>query len=215
MGNTGDWSDNNGGPEFMALRANVRRKRREIRRDLTPRQNYLLDDITEGTVDGWGSKSEFDLKDLAYGLGVRVNKIYVLLKELHDQSLITREPTRYPGREILGLNPESFGQILINHQHEKEKKKHLRLVPIQDQPSPLSGLAKSLKGTHIIPKEDLSLSQDIEIIKESNPLDSYRLDKSLRCESGDDSNESEWDARGPEKAEQIRKMIEANFRSMP
>lgn len=39
------------------------------------------------------------------------------------------------------------------------------------------------------------------------------LNTSLRRESEKDSNE--WDENGPQKAEQIRKMIQANFRGMP
>lgn len=117
-----------GGPEFMSLRYNVREQRRKIRRDLKPLENYLLDDIAEGTINSWDSQNEFDLKILALGLGIKVNRIYSMLKDLSERSIIVRKPTRYPGREILGLNPAFFGQILTNHQHELEKKRHLTLV---------------------------------------------------------------------------------------
>lgn len=178
------------GAEFMALRANVREKRRELRKDLTPSQNYLLDDITEYTVNGWSSTKEFDLDQLATGLGYKTtDKIYLLLKQLHKKGLIIRKPTKYAKREILGLNPKVFGQVLINHQHETEKRKHLKLLPQltkQESTTYEAGVNDLQSVSQSLTDHKLKLDQPIEIIKENRPIDSYR---SLQISLDENSDE--------------------------
>lgn len=125
------------GLEFMALRFNVVDKRRELMREkkITPAESCLLQEIELGTIGARnhkkkiGSQSEFYLEDLSSNLGYKsVNKIYALLKSLKKKGYITRNPTRSKGLELIGLNKEVFGQILIDKEHNKEMKRVLRLV---------------------------------------------------------------------------------------
>lgn len=188
-----------GGREFMSLRHNVISKRREIRRDLTPLQNYLLDDITLGTVYNWKSQNEFDLKELARGLKVPPNRIYELLKDLEERKLIVRKPTQYRGRETLGLSAEIFGQILSNHQNDIEKVKHLRLVKT-DKPSGDVGRENdsggrkndtaSRESDSSSRESDKTSTQDPDIPKEKPPLDSLDPLDSLRRNPGEASSDS-------------------------
>lgn len=125
------------GLEFMALRFNVIDKRRELQRQkkITPAESCLLQEIELGTCGARNKKkhmmsqAEFYLEDLSINLGYKkVNKIWSLLKSLEQKTFIIRKPTRSKGLELIGLNPEVFGQILIDKEHEKEKKRHLKLV---------------------------------------------------------------------------------------
>lgn len=162
------------GSEFMALRQNVITKRRELRSQLTPTENYLLDDIQNGTIGKWDTISEFDLNDLADSLDIQINKVYVLLKGLHEKRIIVREKTKYKKLEKIGLNPEMFGQILIDHQEEIRKKKHLKLVPNQNKFSPDLGLDMSKKRNDLVQKKDQISNEDVDIIEENRPIDSFR-----------------------------------------
>lgn len=187
-------SDERKGAEFMSLRYNVRNKRREIRRELKPLENYLLDDIAEGSINCWATKREFDLNDLAAGLGIRVNRVYSMLKDLHARSIITREPTKYPCLEILGFNESYFGQILTDHQYEIEKKKtHLKVIVDNSKVAVDNFDGEVPNGTNQVPngtgslqnrdlsspKRDLISSQINEIIEESLPIDSSQIDIEL------------------------------------
>ncbi len=74
-------------------------------------------------------KAEFYISDLSKALGYKEkDKIWKILKSLHAKKYIIREKTRTKDKEILGLNPEVFDQILIDKQHEVSKKRHLSLV---------------------------------------------------------------------------------------
>ncbi len=167
----------------MALRYNVRQKRRKIRRDLTPLENYLLDDIQEGTIDSWETSSEFNLQDLAEGLGTQVNRIYAMLKDLHEKGIITREPTRYAGLEKIGLSTKYFGQILSDYQQKIEDRKHLSLVPNRTDQVP-NGTKEDTKRYSASPKRDKVDLQTNEIIQESPPSDLIDNLNSSRCDSG-------------------------------
>lgn len=121
----------------MALRFNVIDKRRHlwITKAVTPSEYFLLEQIEIGTMGANNSRStimsktEFILEDLSLQLGYKSPmKIWKLLKDLHKKNLITREHTRFKGVEVIGLNPEVFGQVLINKHHELEKTRHLKLV---------------------------------------------------------------------------------------
>lgn len=227
------------GPEFMSLRFNVRAKRREIRRNLTPLQNYLLDDITEGTVNEWDSKNEFDLKDLAAGLKVTPNRVYEMVKDLEALKIIIRKPTRYRGREILGLNPELFGQVLTDHQNDLEKRRHLRVVPISSppDPKPTEGVGRDSDSTSRESdhssrdsdsgsrESDTNAAQQSENKQEKTPLDPLDSFKSLRGENGDSDSRSPegsgpvtgegWDPNGHLKARAIIKAIGGGLKRMP
>jgi hypothetical protein len=178
------------GPEFMALRFNIIQKRKELRKVLSYREYCLLEEIIDGTVDKWESKSKFDLRKLGENLGIRINKTYVTLKSLTSKKIIIREKTEFKLQETIGLNPDIFGQILIDHQHMLELKKHLslvvdnseRLVPKEDQRTPEKGLDESRKRTYLVPNRDAYPHQTIEIINEKSPIDLIDTYKSLQME---------------------------------
>lgn len=201
------------GAEFMSLRCNVIRKRKELRSTLSPRENYLLDDIQEGTIGDWQSLGEFNLEDLAKGLNIRMNKIYVLLKNLHTKDIIVREKTKHKKLEMLGLNPNIFGQILSNHQHGIEKKKHLRLVPNQDAVSPKSGLNESQIRTDLVPKRDQIYLQHNDIIDKKSPLDSYRC---LQMSSDAKTQDNSWPESDPKRVrELVKKAVNSLLKELP
>jgi hypothetical protein len=163
------------GLSFMGSQFTIIDKRHEllIAKIITPTESLLLEKIQLGTAGARNGKStisseaEFFLNDLADLLHIRINKIYVQLKSLHSKDLIIRKSTRSKGREILGLNPKKFGQILIDSQHEIEKRRHLRLVPNQDQSNPESGLDESNNGINMVPNQDQNEH-------EKTALDSFR-----------------------------------------
>lgn len=199
-------SEGIGGLEFMGLRYNVADIHLElaITKKITPTEDQLLRLIELGTIGARNrkreicSKSEFYLEDLASSLQVRKNKIYVNLKSLHSKKLIIRKSTRSKGVEILGLNPKIFGQVLPDRQHDAEKKRHLKLVPNQDQASPESGPVKSGNRTYLVPNQDQIEPHVAEIIEEKNALDSFRpnLDSSRLVE--DEQSEESFTQPEPE-----------------
>lgn len=194
---TGEETGKSGGLEFMAIRFNVADKRRNLRvsKEVTPAEYFLLEEIERGTIGAHNAKrmicseAEFYLKDLAENLGILVNKIYVQLKSLQKKNLIVRRSTRSKGLEIIGLNPTEFGQVLIDTQHEIEKKRHLKLavdnskksvdvlnkeVLNKEASSPKSGLICTRFGTSLVPIQDQTDTQNIEIIEEKPLLDSSK-----------------------------------------
>lgn len=182
------------GPEFMALRFNVRQKRKELRKDIAPLENYLLDDITEATVNAWKATHDFDINEIARTLGTSRGRVYAMLSKLKELKIITDEK-KYGRLHSIGLNPEFFGQILIDHQHDLDKKKHLSLAvdnskkteiggPVLDLEDPKSDLespVSDLKSS----EPDLSLPQLFEKIEENVPIDSFRSHRSLRRKTGE------------------------------
>lgn len=179
-----------GGAEFMSTRFNILQKRRMIRRSLKPLENYLLDDIEEGTLYKWSSESEFDLEDLSLSLGTGVNRIYSMLSSLHERGIIVKRDTRYKRRFVLGLDPDFFGQILTNHQNELEQKRHLSLV-VDNKGNGVDNSRKQVpngtnevpNGTNEVPKtkrrspkQEKKIANCREIIEEKSPIDPYRLD---------------------------------------
>ncbi len=125
------------GLEFMAMRFNVAEMHLElaIKKLITPAEDNLLKIVEMGTIGARNSRSqictkaEFYISDLSEKLGYKEkDKIWKILKSLHTKGYITREKTRTKDREIIGLNPKFFGQILSDQQHERERRRHLRLV---------------------------------------------------------------------------------------
>ncbi len=125
------------GLEFMAYKITVARKHLElsVQRKITPAESNLLRLLELGTVGAQNSRSQIcsksmvQISDVSQRLGYKEkDKIWKLLKSLHTKGYIVREKTRNKDQEILGLNPSVFGQVLADKQHEKEKKRHLRLV---------------------------------------------------------------------------------------
>lgn len=207
-----------GGLEFMGLRMNVIDKslELEISKQINPTESLLLRFIQLGTIGGRNRKrqicsyAEFYIKDFGDLLQTRMNKVYVHLKSLHAKELIIRIPTRSKDIQIIGLNPSVFGQILVNSQHEIEQKKHLSLVPSQDQLSPKVGPIKSQTRTKLVPSQDQIASEPIEIIQEKPLLDSYRRNKTVL--------EGKMDEISEEKntvPNDILKQFPKWFRSMP
>lgn len=138
-----------GGLEFMATRYNVIDTRRQlsINKEVTPSEYFLLEEIELGTIGARNkgrqicSKAEFSLDQLSKNLGYKeVNKLWPLLKSLEGKKLIIREKSKYVGFNLLGLNPEKFGQILINTQHEAEQKRKLKLI-VDNSPSDVDNSA--------------------------------------------------------------------------
>lgn len=146
----------------MALMFNVEDKHIELEawKEITPHESLLLRIIRRGTVGSLNKRNdftieaEFYLEDLAKKMNVMVNKIYVYLKSLEKKKLIIRKKTRSRGLEILGLNTDIFGQLLIDSQLKEDQERHLKLVvdnskkavdklkqklPKQDLPSPKLG----------------------------------------------------------------------------
>lgn len=204
-----------GGSEFMSLKWTVIRVRQILRRDISPLQNYLLDDISLGTIYMWKSKNEFDIRDLATSLNVKPNRVYELLKDLEEKKVIVREPTRYPKREVLGLNPEMFGQILTETQTQKEKFR-LRSVPTgkptgSEKPSEDVGRESDSLGreSDIDSRESDSGSRDSdqnknqppENKKENSPLDPLDSFRSLRGKTGDSDSRSRGPGTGDSSAD--------------
>lgn len=125
------------GLDFMAYRIDVARKHFElsVQRKVTPAESNLLLFLELGTIGAQNSRSqisskaEFYIEDISKALGYKEkDKIWKLLKSLHSKGYILRDKTRSKNREILGLNPEVFSQILIDRHHEVDKKRHLRVA---------------------------------------------------------------------------------------
>lgn len=126
-----------GGLEFMSRRFNVVNQVFElaVTKKITPAERNLIDLIEIGTTGAMNekrqfcTKAEFYLEDLSSALRYKEKaKIWRLLKSLHTKGIITREKTRSKNKELIGLNPEMMGQILTNHLHEEERKRHLKLA---------------------------------------------------------------------------------------
>lgn len=182
------------GLEFMSVRYNIIEVRRKLRneRKITPSENMLLEEIQIGTLFAQNRKStilkkaDLSIATLAERCGYKsTDKIYALLKSLKLKNLIIREESEYKGHEILGLNEEVFGQLLIDSQEEIHNKRnhrnHLQVIS-----TPQNELTKA--ESHTFDSEDPSLRtvssaltdhkqnglQPIEIIEEKTPLDSFR-----------------------------------------
>lgn len=175
------------GLEFLARRMNVSLKLREIRsgRLVKPLEYYMLQEIELGTVGAENpkkricSKGAFYLEDLSKHLNILINKVYVTLRSLEKKELIIREKTRSKGLEILGLNPNFFGQVLIDTSHIRETKSHLKLVKNnpnlvqkEDKVSPDLGANKSQNRTDQVLNRDQTRSQVIDNKEENLPLES-------------------------------------------
>lgn len=182
------------GLEFMGLKFNVAEMHLElaIKKLITPAEDNLLKVIEMGTIGARNSRSqisskaEFYLDDLAEKLGILKNKIYVHLKSLEKKKYIIREKTRSKGREVIGLNPVVFGQILPDQQHERERRRHLRVVDNSSDPGatevqnqegkdPESGYEESRIRTELDTFEDQNNHQVPEITRENLSLDSSRF----------------------------------------
>jgi len=210
------------GLEFMAIRFNIVDKRRELRSQLKPAENYLLDEIELATIGGRNEKrtiaseAQLYIEDLSNALGYKEkDKIWSLLKSLQNKKLIIRRPTRSKGLEIIGLNPEIFGQILIDKQDAIERRKHLKLVkpmndsknehPIRRSETDESSVSIRRSIGHEPTDRRLDQTEELEIIEEKSALDSSRslLDSSRGQNqenkpigSGNGNGESWTDVKG-------------------
>ena len=127
------------GLEFMAYRIEIAQVHLDlsIRKKITPAEHNLLrllELCTIGAQNGRSyicSKIDFQIEDLSSALGykdIEHGKIWRLLKSLEKKKFIIRQKTRSKGTEILGLNPEVFGQILIEKHQAVDNKRHLRIA---------------------------------------------------------------------------------------
>lgn len=125
------------GLEFMAYRLEIAQVhlRLSIQKKITPAEHNLLRLLELCTIGAQNSRSyicskiDFQIEDLSNALGYKEPaKIWRLLKSLENKKIILREKTRAKGTEILGLNPEVFGRILISRHEALDKKRHLRIA---------------------------------------------------------------------------------------
>lgn len=190
------------GLEFMAIRFNIIEKRRDLRNELTPAENYLLDEIELATIGGRNEKrtiaseAEIYLDDLAQLMRYKTkNKIWTLLKSLEKKGLIIRKPTRLTGKEIIGLNPDVFGQLLIDKHDAVERRKSMHTIrggrvdnshsePTVHESSTHEACVKDPQTVSDPPtNRECFHSQTPEIIEEKTPLDSFRLIDSFKLEN--------------------------------
>lgn len=226
------------GLEFMALRLDVAEKHLElaVKKKITPAEDNLLKIIEMGTIGARNSRSQIcskamvHISDLSEKLGYKEkDKIWKLLKSLYTKGYITREKTRNKDQEVIGLNPKVFGQILAEQQHEREKKRHLRLVdncgshvdkstdnssaePTDHRCSTDSPSVPNRQTVGTEPTDHpCSDFQDIEMTRENLSLDSSRsiLD-SFRGHTGtEETNVSKKGTRSQEEHERkIRDQLE-------
>ncbi len=117
---------------FMALRKNVRIKLRQLYFLVKPSEYYIAELICDGTVDWKHQYEDIDLIELAKNAGVRMDVLKSALKNLTKMGVIKRTPhPRLRYTETMCLNPEYFGQILIDRQSKADQshlKRHLQLV---------------------------------------------------------------------------------------
>lgn len=125
------------GLDFMALRLDIAEKHLElcVQKKITPAEDNLLKVIQMASIGARNnrkhicSRTLIQVSELSQKLGYKEkDKIWKLLKSLHTKGYIVREKTINKDVEVIGLNPKFFGQILVEKQHEKEKKRHLTLV---------------------------------------------------------------------------------------
>lgn len=212
------------GLEFMSTRFNVAFKRRELRtsKAVTPAEYYLLEEIEMGTYGAQNkkrtisTKAEFYLEDLSKHLGYKeMDKIWRLLKSLHKKNLITREPTRSKGVEVLGLNPAEFGQILIDSQHALEQKRHLKLVKNEPTDRRSSTDEPSVTHRRTVGGEPTNRRQSTHENGDKTSLD---LSKSLLDGENEESYAHGGTGPGTLSPEEAKKFIHKNWsglRSMP
>lgn len=230
------------GLDFMAYRIDVAKKHFElsVKRKVTPAEGNLLLFLELGTIGAQNSRSqitskaEFYIEDLSKALGYKEKaKIWRLLKSLHTKGYIIREKTRSKNREILGLNPEVFTQILIDKYHEIDKKRHLRIAvdntkPRMDNSSPESGPERtdhSVDTNEPLDDHELDVqiertnrsrtdSQVPEVTRENIALDSSRFQLDLfRGQNGNEETNVSLMGTGPgrtpaEHARMIREQLE-------
>ena len=226
------------GLDFMAYRMDVARKHLQlsVSRKVTPAEGNLLRFLEIGTIGADNSrrqitaKAEFFIQDLSDALGYKTKmKIWSLLKSLEKKGFIIREKTRSKDREILGLNPKVFTQILIDRHHERDKKRHLSIAvdntkPAVDNPDPDQNTSQTMhmSTTHESYVEDIqsvceeqterlfSESQVPEIRPENLALDSSRsLLDSSRGQIGNKETNVSFGERERIQAEKERQLSEA------
>lgn len=129
---------------FMALRQNVRKKLRELFLIVKPTEYFVAELICDATVDWKNQYKDISLEMLCKQAGIRMDVLKLALKTLSKMNVIKRmvHPT-LKNTETMCLNPEYFGQILINSQKTKDKshlKRHLKIVenPPVGNPNPES-----------------------------------------------------------------------------
>lgn len=125
------------GLKYMSAQLNIIDKMDDLEDEkiISSTERRLLNKILLATAAGRNSrgqiltKAELYIEDLSVDLGYKkVNKIWTLLKGLKNKNLITKSRTRSKGKELIGLNPKFFGQILIDSLHADEQRRNLRIV---------------------------------------------------------------------------------------
>ncbi len=199
--NTNWLSQDNGGLMFIALQFNIKDKRKQLRleKKLSPTEYFLIEEIEAGTIGARNEKREvcssgdFYLEDLAEAVGIRMDKLYIALKSIQQKGFILRHPTRSKLKENIGLNPDVFGQLLINKMQDREKTKHLKLVhnspkhvdnfsekdTQKGEPKPDPGRVATLLRGALDPKRVGIDSQVPETTQEKVVLECIRVNKSV------------------------------------
>jgi len=184
-----------GGLEFMAVRMNVALKKRELaaKKLITPSEYYLIDEIELGTIAAANkkkqicSKAPFDLDYLASQMGISLNHLYNHLKSAYLKKFIVREQTQFKKLEILGLNPEVFGQILIDKYHEKEVKNQLHLAVDNSQNSVdnSKGQVQNLYqvSTEVVPNKYRSCTNQVQKLYQTQPQVVENIEQKIVLES--------------------------------
>ncbi len=198
------------GLEFMAFKMNIAEIHLElaVNKEITPAEDHLLKAIEIGTIGARNSrnqicsKAEFFIDDLSERLGYKTPmKIWALLKSSQNKNLIIREKTKSKGKEILGLNPKVFGQILIDSQHEIEKKRHLKMV-VDNSQSDVDNFSSEQTNRLRFTNEPFAIHkrivcdsqtnrlrssiEPVENIEENSSLDSFRFNlDSFRGQTGE------------------------------
>lgn len=135
----------------------------EMEKKISPTESRLLRYIHISTVGGHNLNKQdraawpLVLEDLAAAMNVPMNKLYVLLKSLHKKGMITRgqkltNRSEKTHTEVLGLNPDYYGELLTERQKTK-RKPSLKLVPKQDE-NPVSN--QNQHNTESEPTQDQS-----------------------------------------------------------
>lgn len=214
---------------FMSLQIRVVRTKfnLSVRKVITPMEANVLTLIELGTIGGQNkfnkfcSLGEFDLNEMNQNLNYKdKNKIYGLLKKLTEKGLIHRQHTSFKNLEILGLNPDVFGQILIDSLHKVEQER-IRLVVdnsknehtnrVVSTHEPCVNHLRSVCDEHTNRvRPDLQASENIEQnFTKSGDIETV---KHLRQENKIDNFSQDWANHDPKNFAAIRDVLKGNLK---